>query len=147
VRRALDGGYELDDDKARIDVAAVFAYLHHESYWAAGRPLETVQAQLDAADRVVGLYTAGGEQVGYSRTALSTAGFAYLADVYVLAAHRGQGLGVELVRETVERGPFAHLRWALKTEDAHELYAKFGFEPPDEKFMERPPRPELRAGR
>ena len=52
----------------------------------------------------------------------------------------GRGRLYRSARETVERGPFAHLRWALKTEDAHELYAKFGFEPPDEKFMERPPR-------
>lgn len=144
MKRTLDGGYELDDDKARIDVAAVHAYLCNESYWAVGRTLEAVQAQLDAADRVVGLYAPGGELVGYSRTALSTAGFAYLADVYVLTPHRGRRLGVELVRETVERGPYAHLRWALKTADAHELYTKFGFDPPDETYMERPPRPDLR---
>lgn len=69
---------------------------------------------------------------------------AYLADVFVLPEHRGRGLGVELVRETVEAGPYAHVRWLLHIADAHELYAKFGFEPPDEKLMERAPRPDLR---
>jgi GNAT superfamily N-acetyltransferase len=62
---------------------------------------------------------------------------AYLADVYVLPEFRGRGLGVELVRETVEQGPFARVRWLLHTRDAHDLYAKFGFGPPGERLLER----------
>ena len=31
----------------------------------------------------------------------------YLADVYVLAEHRGRGLGLELVREMIDNGPLA----------------------------------------
>lgn len=144
-RHLLEGGYELDDDPARVDVAAVFDYLHHESYWARGRPRETVEALVAGSQRVVGLYAPGGALAGFSRTVTDGFVVAYLADVFVLPGHRGAGLGVELVRETVERGPYAHLRWLLHTADAHELYAKFGFEPPDERLMERPPRPELRA--
>jgi GNAT superfamily N-acetyltransferase len=77
--------------------------------------------------------------VGFTRTTL-VAGMpvAYLYDVYVLDQHRGRGLGAELVRETVERGPFAEHRWLLDTRDAFELYAKFGFGPPSERLMERP---------
>ena len=41
MRRELDGGYALDDDPARIDVAAVHRYLSEESYWAVGRSLCT----------------------------------------------------------------------------------------------------------
>ena len=141
----LAEGYELDDDPARVDVAAVFAYLHDESYWAKGRPRETMEALVAGAQRVVGLYAPGGALAGFSRTVTDGYLIAYLADVFVLPAHRGRGLGVELVRETVERGPYAHVRWLLNTADAHELYAKFGFEPPDERLMERPPRPDLRA--
>ena len=37
MRRELPGGYELDDDLARIDVDAVHRYLAEESYWAHGR--------------------------------------------------------------------------------------------------------------
>ena len=36
MRRELPGGYELDDDSARIDVDAVHGYLSEESYWARG---------------------------------------------------------------------------------------------------------------
>ena len=61
----------------------------------------------------------------------------YLADVYVLAEHRGRGLGVELVRFTVEEGPLAGTAWLLHTADAHELYGKFGFEPASERVLER----------
>ena len=143
-RRPLGGGYELDDDPERVDVDAVFAYLHYESYWAKGRLRETVEALVAGAQRVVGLYAPGGALAGFSRTVSDGYVVAYLADVFVLPGHRGAGLGSELVRETVERGPYAHLRWLLHTADAHELYAKFGFEPPDERLMERSPRPELR---
>jgi GNAT superfamily N-acetyltransferase len=143
MKRALANGYELDDDPARIDLDVVFDFLHNESYWAKGRPRETIEMLTRTAQRVVGLYHHG-RMVGFSRTVTDGVLLAYLADVFVLSAHRGQGLGVELARETVERGPFAHIRWVLRTADAHELYAKLGFEPPDEMMMERPPRPDLR---
>jgi GNAT superfamily N-acetyltransferase len=95
---------------------------------------------VDSADRVVGLYTPDGSQVGFSRSVDAPDAFlVYLADVYVLAEHRGQGLGVELVRFTVEEGPFAERRWVLHTADAHGLYEKFGFGP-GERLLERPAR-------
>ena len=68
------------------------------------------------------------------------AGLVYLADVYVHPDHRGGGRGVELVRFTVEEGPFAGCRWILHTADAHGLYEKFGFGP-GERLLERPARP------
>jgi ribosomal protein S18 acetylase RimI-like enzyme len=94
-----------------------------------------------AAARLVGLYL-DGEQVGFTRTALvGGMQIAYLFDVYVLAEHRGQGLGEALVRETVDRGPYADHRWLLDTTDAHGLYAKLGFRPSSERLMERPRQP------
>jgi GNAT superfamily N-acetyltransferase len=138
MKRDLGGGYELDDDRGRIDLASVHAYIANESYWAPGRPLETQAAMNDAAARLVGLYK-DGRQVGFTRTAL-VAGMrvAYLYDVYVLEEHRGRGLGEALVRETVDSGPYASYRWLLDTTDAHGLYAKFGFRGPGERLMERP---------
>jgi len=136
MRRVLPDGFELDDDPARIDVDAVHRYLAEESYWAAGRPRETVERLVRQATRVVGLYH-GGEQVGFARAVSDGVAVAYLADVYVLSAHRGQGLGLELVREVVERGPYARVRWLLHTSDAHRLYARVGFGPPGERLMER----------
>jgi GNAT superfamily N-acetyltransferase len=135
VRRELPDGYELDDDPGRVDVGAVHAYLTGESYWARGRPLEVQERLVRDAARVVGLYR-DGEQIGFCRAATDGVSCVYLADVYVLPDHRGRGLGAELVREMVERGPYADRKWLLHTEDAHDLYRRFGFDTPNYKVME-----------
>ena len=126
MRRVLAGGYELDDDRGRIDRAAVHAYLAGESYWARGRPREVMDALIESAQRVCGLYHEDG-QVGFSRSLSDLHVRSYLADVYVLPEHRARGLGVELVRFSVEEGPLAATAWLLHTADAHALYEKFGF--------------------
>jgi GNAT superfamily N-acetyltransferase len=136
MKRDLGDGFELDDDRTRVDREAVHAYLGGISYWAEGRTRERQDALIDASDRIVGLYK-NGRQIGFARAVdCDAAGFVYLADVYVLDEHRGRGLGVELIREIVERGPFAERRWVLHTRDAHELYEKFGFGP-NVRLMER----------
>jgi GNAT superfamily N-acetyltransferase len=135
MRRALGDGYELDDDAARIDRDAVHAYLTR-SYWAEGRSRETQDALVDAAARLVGLYR-DGEQVGFSRAISDGHVQSYLADVYVLEEHRGRGLGVELVRFSVDEGPLATTKWYLHTRDAHDLYRRFGFVEPSERALER----------
>ena len=135
MRRDLGDGYELDDDAGRIDRDAVHAYLTR-SYWAEGRTRETQDALIDGAARVVGLYC-GGEQVGFSRAISDGHVQSYLADVYVLEGHRGRGLGVELVRFSVDEGPLAATKWYLHTADAHDLYRKFGFTEPSDRALER----------
>jgi GNAT superfamily N-acetyltransferase len=135
VQRTLTDGYELDDDPGRIDLDAVHAYLTR-SYWAEGRSREAVDRLTRGAARVVGLYH-GGEQIGFCRAVSDGETFAYLADVYVLEPHQGKGLGVELVREMVDNGHLAGVRWYLHTRDAAGLYRRFGFGPPSERGMER----------
>jgi GNAT superfamily N-acetyltransferase len=136
MRRLIEDGLEFDDDPARVDVDAVHDYLANRSYWARGRPCETVERLVREADRVVGVYD-GKRQVGFARAFTDGATLAYLADVYVLPDYRGRGLGVELVREMIEGGPYAGLRWILHTRDAHDLYRRFGFGDPSERVMER----------
>jgi GNAT superfamily N-acetyltransferase len=138
MRRELAGAFELDDDPARVDVDAVHAYLAGESYWAAGRPREIVQRLVREASRVVGLYH-DGRQIGFCRAVTDGVTVVYLADVYVLDRFRGRGLGLELVREMIEQGPFADRKWLLHTEDAHGLYEQVGFAAPGRKLMERLP--------
>jgi GNAT superfamily N-acetyltransferase len=136
VKRGLENGYELDDDRSRLDRDAIHAYLGGVSYWALGRTRERQDELIDASGHVVGLYR-DGAQVGFARAVdCDAAGFVYLADVYVLDEHRGRGLGLELVREIVENGPFARRRWVLHTRDAHALYEKLGFGP-NVRLMER----------
>jgi GNAT superfamily N-acetyltransferase len=138
VRRELPGGYELDDDPDRVDVGMVSDYLANESYWARGRSRDVTERLVVEADRIVGLYR-DGDQLGFARVVTDGVAFAFLADVFVLEQARGRGLGVELVREAVDNGPHARLRWLLGTDDAHDLYAKLGFGRPSRRIMERPP--------
>jgi predicted N-acetyltransferase YhbS len=47
-------------------------------------------------------------------------------------------VGTRLVRAMIEQGPGAGFVWMLHTRDAHALYARFGFAPPqDARYMER----------
>lgn len=142
MKRELPGGFELDDDPARVDLDAIWAFLSTEAYWGRERSRDVVERQVGEASRVIGLYR-DGQQLGFARV-LSDGRIAYLADVYVLAEHRGRGLGVELVREAVEEGPQRDLLWLLHTRDAHGLYERFGFGPPSDRLLERPSRPPSR---
>ena len=127
--RALGDGFEVDDDRGRLDRGTIHAYLGTEAYWSAGRTRAEQDELIDGSVRVVGLYR-DGSQVGFARASTFDAGrFMYLADVYVLEECRGRGLGVELVREMIENGPYADRRWILHTRDAHGLYERFGFAP------------------
>jgi GNAT superfamily N-acetyltransferase len=137
VKKQLPHGYELDDDPARIDRDVVHRFISEESYWAFRRPREVMDGLIDRAARNVGLYAPDGSLAGYSRTVDAPDAFlVYLADVFVLAEHRGHGRGVELVRFTVDEGPYAARRWILHTADAHGLYERFGFGP-GERLLER----------
>jgi len=139
MRRELGDGFELDDDPARVDVASVHRFISEESYWAPGREYAVQERLVREASRVVGLYRQG-TQAGFCR-AVTCFGmpYVYLADVYILDEYRGRGLGVELVREMVENGPYRAQAWILHTGDAHELYRRFGFEAPGSRTMVRPP--------
>jgi len=136
--RSLPDGYELDDDPGRVDVETVHRYLAGDSYWAAGRDRDVTERLVDEATRVVGLYH-GATLVGFCRAVSDGVTFAYLADVFVLTEHRGEGRGVALVEEMVRHGPLASVRWFLRTADAHGLYERFGFGAATPETMERPP--------
>ncbi len=140
MRRELADGFELDDDPARIDVDAVHAFISGESYWGRGRSRERVELAIRGSRRVVGLYR-DGVQVGFARAVSDGVIVAYLADVYVLPAFRGRGLGLELVREIVDGEGAGDVRWLLHTADAQGLYAKLGF------TEDRPAYPVMERGR
>jgi ribosomal protein S18 acetylase RimI-like enzyme len=133
----LQGRYEIDDDPQRVDLDALWAFLDAEAYWARWRTRDDVEQQVAAAWRVVGCYADEGEMVGFARAISDGSGTAYLADVFILSEHRGQGLGRALVQEMIENGPGSDFRWMLHTSNAHGLYRKFGFAAPEANFMER----------
>jgi GNAT superfamily N-acetyltransferase len=131
-------GYEIDTDPGRVDVDAVHRYLSQESYWSPGVPRDVVERSLRWS-LCFGLYAPDGALAGFARAVTDRAVFAYLADVFVLAEHRGRGLGVWLMETMLAHPDLRGLRRVfLVTADAHGLYERFGFGPPQgvERFME-----------
>jgi GNAT superfamily N-acetyltransferase len=121
----LPQGYELTEDKTRIDAVAAHAFLT-ESYWVKGLPLETVARSIHGSLTVAIFYL--DEQVAMARIISDTATFAYLTDVYVLDAHRGKGLSKAMLSHLQAHPKLKDvLRWALFTKDAQTLYSQFGF--------------------
>jgi GNAT superfamily N-acetyltransferase len=133
------GDYEISTDPARLDVALIHRWLSEQSYWAAGVPREVV-ARAIANSLNFGLYHATAGQVGFARVITDRATFAYLADVFVLDAHRGKGLSKRMMNEIMSHPELQDLRrWLLATRDAHGLYERFGFTLPKApgRLMER----------
>lgn len=126
-------GLLISTDRARVDVREVHRFLSTESYWAAGRPFDVQARAIEHSPLLVGAYDAGGAQVGFARMVTDLATFAWLADVYVLPVARGSGLGAAMVGTIVEHPDVVDARWQfLATQDAHGLYARFGFTPIDD---------------
>ena len=91
-----------------------------------------------------------GEQVAIARAVTDGATFAWVCDVYVAPDARGIGIGSWMVDELVKLlEAEGILRVVLATRDAHEVYARLGFEPlaNPSTWMERDRRPQrLPAG-
>ncbi|MEV6895903.1 GNAT family N-acetyltransferase [Amycolatopsis sp. NPDC051372] len=135
----IAGDYELDDDPGRLDLDVLWKFLSTEAYWGRWRTRDQVEAAVAGSWRVVGAYErATGHQVGFARAISDGVTSAYLADVFVVEDARGSGLGKEIVREMIDNGPGAGMRWMLHTADAHGLYRQFGFgEHTKGRFLER----------
>jgi GNAT superfamily N-acetyltransferase len=130
-------GYWISDDASLIDINRVHGWLSQLSYWATDRPRRTTEKAM-ARSLNLGLFDAGGAQVGFCRWVTDGATFAWLCDVIVDPGHRGSGLGVFLIETATRHGEVDGLRLLLGTKDAHELYRKFGFDTPakPERLME-----------
>jgi GNAT superfamily N-acetyltransferase len=119
------GEYLVSTDRSLLDLQVIHGYLS-TSYWAAGVPEEVVGQSIENSLNF-GVYR-GEEQVGFARVVTDRATFAYLADVFVLEAHRGQGLGKWLVEVVLSHPDLQGLRrWMLATRDAHDLYRRYAF--------------------
>lgn len=120
--------YCITTDKARLDLQAVHQYLSQESYWSPNIPFERVEKAAHNCLTFAVLHHES--QVGYARIISDYSTFAYLADVYILESHRGQGLSKWLMETIMEHPELQGLRrWVLATRDAHGLYAQYGWKP------------------
>lgn len=136
--------YLISTDRSNLDVALIHDYLSNSTYWATGRKIEVVKRSIDNS-LCFGLFKTNSEgqrqQVGFARVVTDYATFAWLADVFILEEHRGQGLGKWLSDVIVAHPDLQGFRrWVLATKDAHELYRRVGFRElhRPERWMERP---------
>jgi len=117
--------YEISTDPERLDVTSIHAFLT-QSYWSPGIPRSVVERAISNS-LCFGLYLRA-EQVGFARVVTDKATFAYLADVFILNAHRGKGLSKWLMQVIMEHKDLQGLRrFMLATKDAHGLYKQFEF--------------------
>lgn len=127
-------GYSISTDKAKLDIPAIHDYLSTQTYWSEGIPRATVQSAIDHS-LSFGVYHQE-QQVGFCRVISDYTTFAYLADVFIIPAHRGKGLSKWLIKTVMEHPQLQGLRrWMLMTRDAHDLYLQFGW-----KVIEKPER-------
>lgn len=122
------GAYTISDDPARLDLTVIHGFIT-SAYWATGRTREQVERAMRRS-LCLGAYDAAGAQVAFARAVTDTVAVAHLCDVFVLPAQRGAGLGKALVAALLEHPDLAEVRrFTLNTDDAHGLYAQFGFTP------------------
>ena len=130
--------YNIYTDKTLLDPSVIHAFLIN-SYWAKGIAFENVLKRIDNS-LCFGIYDNDDNQVGFARVITDCESFAYLADVFILPAHRGQGLSKQLMTYIMAYPDLQNLkRFMLATVDAHTVYAPFGFQPIQhtERWMEK----------
>ncbi len=138
-REWRQGEYLISTDRERLNTSLVHDFLSRQSYWAKGRSLEVVERSI-AHSLPFGLFKHN-QQIGFARVVTDYATFAWIADVFVLAEFRGQGLGKWLIEVILSHPDLQGFRrWVLSTKDAQGLYRGFGFSElkRPERWMERP---------
>ena len=133
------GEYTISTDNQRLNLAIIHDFISNQSYWGRGRRIQTVRRSLDHSLNF-GIFKED-RQVGFARVVTDFATFGWIADVFILEEHRGQGLAKWLMESILSHPQLQGFRrWVLATKDAHELYQKFGFQElrRPERWLERP---------
>ena len=121
-------GYLISTDPSLLDRDLIHSFLR-TAYWSPNVPRDVVERSIDHS-LVFGLYDPDGHQVGFARIVTDRAAFGYLADVFVLEAQRGRGLGKWLIETVLAHPDLQGLRRiTLGTQDAHSLYERYGCRP------------------
>jgi len=120
------GEYTLSATKKKLDLDYVYNLLCVPSKYSTGLPSERFPLVIENSVCFSVFYQ--GNQVGFSRVITDFSEFASLWDVFIDDAHRGKGVGKELMRYILAHPKLKGIfRWFLMTEDAHGLYQKYGF--------------------
>jgi GNAT superfamily N-acetyltransferase len=117
---------EISTDQNRLDLAMIHEFLANHSYWVPGISRANVEKAIQHS-LCFGVF-AEGRQIGFARLVTDYVRYAHLLDVFVIPDFRGRGIS-KLLMETILAHPELRtiVRYTLGTQDAHALYAQFGF--------------------
>ncbi len=119
------GEYLISGDSERLQNDIIEEFLTEQTYWGQGRSRALIERSIQNSI-CLGIYHHG-IQVGFARLVTDQATFAWLCDVFVDEAHRGQGLGkwlVETACDYVDKVGVSQV--LLATRDAQGLYQAYG---------------------
>tara|TARA_R110000765_G_scaffold163614_1_gene268532 strand:- start:195 stop:611 length:417 start_codon:yes stop_codon:yes gene_type:complete len=117
----------ISTDKGKLDVSKIHQYISVESYWGKERTIAEVKTTIENSF-CFGMYDQNDNQIGFTRLVTDYVLFAYLMDVIIFPEYQGSGYGKKLVAHIMSHEIIKKVKTvALKTKDAHELYAKHGF--------------------
>jgi GNAT superfamily N-acetyltransferase len=120
---------EFSTDRDRLDVTMIHSYLANESYWVPGISRAGVEECIKHS-LCFGAYL-DGRQIGFARAVTDFFRYAHLLDVFVLSEFRGCGIGKLLIENILAHPELRTIvRYTLGTQDAHGLYAQYGFTAP-----------------
>jgi GNAT superfamily N-acetyltransferase len=137
ILEAHRGTLVISTDLGLVDIDTVCDFFRR-SYWAKDRSRDVVERSLENS-LVFGVYD-GTRQIGIARVVTDSATYAWLDDVFIDEAYRGQSIGKWLIATVLSHPGLQGVhRIMLATRDAHGLYRQFGFTPlhAPESLMER----------
>ena len=115
----------LSTDKKNIQLDKLKDLLK-QTYWANQRQEATIMKSIEHS-LCYGVY-ADGQMVGFGRVVTDYATMYWICDIIVDETYRHQGIGKMIVEAITQTEEIKGLLGILATNDAHELYAKYGFE-------------------
>jgi len=121
--RVIEIVFQQPDAK---DMDTLHALLR-ETYWSPGIPRETLERA--CANSLCAIARdAEGALIGFARAVTDRTAFAWVCDVIVVPARRGEGIGRSVVAALQAHPDMQGLRrWMLGTRDAHGVYEALGF--------------------
>lgn len=126
MMRWKKNSFEISTDKTMLNREIICQFLREKSYWATNRSQSQINDSIQNS-LCFGLYEKE-IQIGFARVVTDYVTFGWLADVFIIHSHQGQGLGKWLIEVIFNCDELKNIvTWLLLTNDAHGLYEKVGF--------------------
>jgi GNAT superfamily N-acetyltransferase len=117
--------FRISTDATELDVELIHRFLSEDSHWARGVSIELVRKSMSHSLCFGGFV--GAAQVAFGRVVTDYSHLAYVMDVFVLPAHRGNGYSKALVRAMLKHPQLRGVTFLLRTSHAQGLYTQLGF--------------------